>query len=206
MGAKTSEHWSSAKEFSERGLPNQAIGGGVFTAKACMPLLDYMTSGYIIRSFADVAISAKTENGINSFVYVTGDSSQFGSHPNIQLPSIGDGVHRDYIKFNSPWSIETPPGYSCLFFQPEYFFEKRFKLLPAIVDTDKYTNPVNFPGLMTQDGDFTIKAGTPLMCVFPFKREEFSSSVSLGRLPIPITRGFFKQAYKIFCRAKKVYE
>jgi hypothetical protein len=56
--------------------------------------------------------------------------------------------------------------------------EERFTLFPGIVDTDIYDNEVLFPGYMHGKKDsFLIEAGTPLLWVFPFKRDEWNSSV-----------------------------
>lgn len=196
--------WKTAKEFVTRGLRDP--GDGKLTAKACTPMMDYMISGYLIRTFCDVSVSVETTDDQQRFWYVTPNSSQMSVHLNYQLPSIGDGTKRDYVKFNSPWTITTEHGYSCLFYQPEYLFERRFKLFPAIVDTDKYDNPVNFPGIFTNDANFTIEAGTPLMCVFPFKRTEFVSEIVSKKSAESMTKGIFRGGYKKFFRSKKSYE
>lgn len=198
--------WKTAKEFVTRGLHQSLVGGGNFTAKACMPLLDYMTSGYLIRTFSDVSFSVESENGSQNFWYVSPNAHQVNGHTNAQLPNIGDGIKRDYIKFNNPWIIRTEPGYSCLFYQPEYFFERRFRLFPGIVDTDTYDSPVNFPGILTANGNFVVDAGTPLMCVFPFKRTEFIAKIEKEKRTEPLTKSLLRGGYKKFFRAKKSYE
>ena len=198
--------WKSAKQFAEMGLTAGHIVSAGMTAKACMPMRDYMVSGYLIRSYADVAFTVEEREGQEAFTFVTPESSQIEMHHNWQLPSIGDGKTRDYIKFNNPWVIETDPGYSCLFYPPEYLFEDRFRLLPSIVDTDRYDAPVKFPGMFTKRGDFVVKAGTPLMCVFPYKRDEFESQVTFGKFSKPLVANLLKNAYKNFFRVKKVYE
>lgn len=78
-----------------------------------------------------------------------------------------------YPKFNNPWAIKTPKGYSTLFVQP-FHRESIFTILPGIVDTDIYTAPVNFP-FVINDPDFEgyIKEGTPIAQVIPVKRDEW---------------------------------
>ena len=51
----------------------------------------------------------------------------------------------------------------------------RFTILPGVVDTDTYTAPVNFPGVLT-DVKFEglIPAGTPIAQVVPFQRESWT--------------------------------
>ena len=75
------------------------------------------------------------------------------------------------VKFENPWRIYTPKDYSVAFFQPEYQFENRFTVLPGVVETDAY-HQVHFPAIIHEQKDFIIKAGTPFMQVFPFKRSQ----------------------------------
>ena len=98
-------------------------------------------------------------------------------HPFNQLP-IGDwDQRRNYLKFMNYWQIKTPPGYSCMFYQPQNF-ETRFVMFSAIVSTDTYEGNINFPGyLIAEEDEFIIEEGTPLITVFPFKREEWQSVV-----------------------------
>jgi hypothetical protein len=197
--------WKTAKEFFQRG-DMKALRSGGKTAKACIPMRDYMTSGYVIRTFSDVAFTVEQREEGEIFWYVAGDTSQINIHKNWQLPNTGDGKRRDYIKFFNPWVINTPPGYSCLFYQPDYLFERRFKLFPAIVDTDGHDMTVEFPGMFTTDGSFTIEAGTPLMCVFPFKRDEFQSEVEFGPPKKSLIESALNNGYRRYFRKKKLYE
>jgi len=198
---------TSAKDFIERGLEVKNPRSQGLTAKACMPIRDYMTSGYVIKTYADISFTVEEdEHGNEMFWYITPDSSSLSGHGNIQLPSTGDGVKRDYIKFMNPWTIKTAPGYSCLFYPPEYLFEDRFKLFPAIVDTDGYDQPIHFPGKIIKRGSFIVNAGTPIMCVFPFKRDDFTSEVVFGKEKASIMSHVLSGAYKKFFRVKKSYE
>ena len=54
---------------------------------------------------------------------------------------------------------------------------KNYKMLPAIVDTDKHDDAVNFVGVGLKK-QFTIKPGEPLMIVYPFKRDDWSMDIS----------------------------
>lgn len=77
------------------------------------------------------------------------------------------------LKFISPWSVETPPGWSCLFTSPFNHLETRFKILDGIIDTDEHRLSINFPFFWTGDTSTNqiIKSGTPIVQVIPFKRE-----------------------------------
>ena len=59
---------------------------------------------------------------------------------------------------------------------PTYQFEKRFTVLPVIVETDSYHH-INFPSIWHTTKDAIIERGTPFIQVIPFKRDEWNISV-----------------------------
>lgn len=153
------------------------------TIKKCMPVFDAINSGYIIKSQVDVFVTqkeAEDQNGNFIGTMPWYEWANFGAlsfhtveqaltHPGRQdLPKWAS-----YPKWVNPWSIETPSGYSCLFVAP-FHRESIFTILPGVVDTDTYTAPVNFPFVLN-DWKFEglIPAGTPIVQVIPFKRDEF---------------------------------
>jgi hypothetical protein len=161
------------------------------TIKKCVPVLDYMTSGYVIRAVSDFSFSRKISTEMNSKIEVINFYSHveneiqvptIGTHAHLQFPLVLQDVKKCLLKFNNFWRIKTPPGYSCLFYQPFYFLEQRFTILPGIVDTDEFNHPVSFPFYINAYGDqelsFDIKAGEPLVCVMPFKRDSWGSKFS----------------------------
>ena len=84
-------------------------------------------------------------------------------------------------KFYNPWIIKTPPGYSCLFVSPLNNADDRFSIISAIVDTDTYTQYINFPFIVNGDKypelDTIVKKGTPYVQVIPFKRDNWRMKV-----------------------------
>jgi hypothetical protein len=146
--------------------------------KKCIPVLDYLTSGYIIQNVYQFHL-VKKQDGI----YTGHDSACIktgfvGAQPHVQAPTEIDGKRYHYIKLHQPWMIKTPPGYSCLFYQPYYFFNKKYEIFPGIVDTDKYTEAVSLIGILHAD-ELTIDPGDPLVLVLPFKRDEWQSEIEL---------------------------
>lgn len=147
------------------------------TIKRCIPVFDAMTSGYTILLTADLFIKFEYENGLR------GQRTQWSSlidyplidHHAPEQFSTYPGVEKGFPanKFINPFSIITPPGYSCLFTQPMHQEKSPIKIFEAIVDTDKQ-HIVNFP-FIYKDKDFEgiIPAGTPLVQVIPFKREKW---------------------------------
>ena len=176
-----------------------------YTVTSCIPVRDYMTSGYVILNDVDRVITPLEDRDPVDF----SDHSPIGPmmfHPHAQCPVKIQGRDRHYFKVPNPWDINTPRGYSCLFYQPAYLFESRFQMLPAIVDTDRYNMPINFIGAITSPESFVLEAGTPLMVVFPFKRDEWESEVKLqspkhDRLRLV----YLNKIYQRFFHNKKVY-
>jgi hypothetical protein len=149
------------------------------TIRGCVPVLDYLTSGYIIRAHSQLLITPKLiDVDLESFWWKS-SNTVLDTHNHIQCPIKIDGVKKTYMKYENCWGIKLPKGYSCLFYQPHYFLEKRFVLFPAIVDCDEYNNPVSFSGYMSSKESFYINPGDPIVAVFPFKRDDWTSNARL---------------------------
>jgi hypothetical protein len=172
------------------------------TVKGCIPFLDSLTSGYLLKIPQDLKI---IHNKINpdtnqpdSF-YRTVDlddqllhakSINLGKqkadvHPPVQLegsPYIEKNKNLPFFKIINPWIIKTPPGYSCLFVPPLNNADDRFSIIPAIVDTDTFPNEINFPIVINGDKyptlDTILKKGTPYVQVIPFKRDKWKMKIT----------------------------
>jgi len=159
------------------------------TIKKCMPVRDYLTSGYIIPAWMDIKITTdsngKYENMSREPYNPQGEYrvgcewhgiKQLEGSP---LANLIDG--EKCLKLISPWNITTPKGYSTFFTSP-FYTEGDITALPGIVDTDLHDIPINFPCILNSNECY-IKRGTPLIQVFPFKRENWDSEVSSVDLP-----------------------
>jgi len=142
-------------------------GGTLATIKKCMPVFDAITAGYIITSPADIMVTIK--EGAQYFEWANFGLISF--HPIEQAPEHPARKPYQYPKWNNPWAIKTPKGYSTMFVQPMHR-ESVFTILPGIVDTDTYTAPVNFP-FVVNDSNFEglIPKGTPIAQLIPVKRD-----------------------------------
>jgi hypothetical protein len=157
--------------IGENGNPNHTI-------KACMPIFDVITAGYIFKLSADIHF-INDHNGSITSQWSTNNLRPIESHPTTQYQEykVPDGYHHTAFKFIQPWVVETPPGYSCLFMQPALRDDLPFQIIPAIVDTDKHPIKVNFPFFIKEHFEGTLEMGTPIMQIIPFKREEWSHEV-----------------------------
>lgn len=152
------------------------FGGPGMTAKKCSPMMDAMMAGYHILLAGDVhvtvdergmSIVANPNPGLGELVQFH-SKDQAGGKTSPSFPG-------DVPKFINPWVIKTRKGYSCRIDAPVNRFDPRFTCLSAIVDTDsdRYTKQINFPAIWHQK-EFAgiIKAGTPLVTVTPFRRND----------------------------------
>lgn len=184
------------------------------TIKKCMPVFDMITTGYLIVLPSDIIVKQETtESGLSVPFY---EWPQFGLiefHSVEQAPTHPNrGYHETYPKFINPWSIKTPKGYSTLFIQPTHR-ESVFSILPGVVDTDKYTAPVNFPFILNDiNFEGIIPAGTPIAQVIPFKRDSWKMDIGNSkiyeeqkRVGILNTSKIF-DSYKTLFRTKKQYK
>jgi hypothetical protein len=184
------------EKMDAKQLIKNGISVNSFTIKGCTPVADYLTNGYILRASSDILITPERQADIKDFWWVS-KHARVGTHVHGQCPIKINNANNVYIKILLDWCIETPKGYSCYFYQPEFFFQDKFRLLPAIVDTDTYKYPINFPGLVLAEDTFTIAAGTPLMVVFPFKREDWDSEINyLTEERLSPVRLYFERGYK----------
>jgi hypothetical protein len=170
------------------------------TVKGCMPFLDTLTAGYLLKMPQDFYLrhnvdnkNDKGENFKDSFqtygLYEQQQllgaksinlNSSIDIHPTKQVegaPFIEKNKNLPFYKIINPWKIKTPKGYSCLFVPPLNNSDDRFSIIPGIVDTDTFPNEINFPVILNGDKyptlETTIKKGTPYVQVIPFKRDSW---------------------------------
>lgn len=210
--------WYKSLESYVGGVKKPAgNGSSTGTIKRCMPVFDAITGGYIIPTYVDIFISQQqlinqeTKEPLNETTpwYEWPSFKPLGFHPIEQAPNYPQKnslpLEASYPKWVNPWAIKTPPGYSCLFVQPVHR-ESPFTILPGVVDTDKYTAPVNFPFVLN-DWKFEglIPAGTPMAQVIPFKRDSWKMSLG-GKTEVEEqAKTFLKLRTKFFDSYKYQY-
>jgi len=189
------------KEVTERGTSA--------TIKKCVPVLDILSAGYIIPTWSDIWVTKKD----NERVLITHNSvMKIETHPKPQIENHPERKNNDVaFKFLNPWSIKTPLGYSCLFVAPFHNPNPYFEALSALVDTDDYSVPVNLPFFLKSD-DFEglIPAGTPLIQVIPFKRENWKMSfgnredeINAAKREVELKTLLFNSYRRLFWRKKE---
>ena len=170
------------------------------SVKGCIPFLDSLTSGYILKMPMDYYIEhnilvegeRQTRMVAGNEIYRHSNlpnevNLNFGQpefHPTLQLkgcPMVEKNKKLSFHKILNPWIIETPPGYSTMFLPPLNNSDDRFSIIPGIVDTDTFKEEVNFPIVVNGDKyhtlQTTIEIGTPYVQVIPFKREPWKMKI-----------------------------
>jgi hypothetical protein len=141
-------------------------------------ILYFLSAGYILYTQADIEVSQ--QDGQPYFKWISQDAIGFHAIEQAPLHPYQNGA--PYPKWNSPFTIKTPPGYSTLFVSPLHNPNGIFTVFPGIVDTDKYTATVNFPFVLN-DVNWTgiIEAGTPMVQVIPFKRDSWKQETGSAK-------------------------
>jgi len=171
------------------------------TVKGCMPFLDTLTSGYLLKMPVDYYLEHNVRNGKGDLDTgnVSGQERRNDLADKINLnygmekqlhgveqiagsPLLNKNKGLKIHKILNPWIIKTPPGYSCLFLPPMNNTDDRFSIIPGIVDTDSFSLEINFPIVLNGDKypviKTTIKKGTPYVQVIPFKREKWKMKIT----------------------------
>lgn len=153
------------------------VNGSGQTVKRCMPFLDAMTFGWMVTLAATVRIEV-SENGsrndcgwdFDKTMVSSHGAGQVAGHPRLPMPP---------MKFHNYWTIQTPPGWSCLFIPPTNRPHAVFEVASGIVDTDTYQSLIHFPFFMlVGDGVHVIEKGTPIAQLIPFQREQSAMTLA----------------------------
>jgi hypothetical protein len=152
---------------------------GMGTYKACTPLVDSLTSGYMVVSSADILVrnAIEDEQGYIPRIdwtvsWAPLDIQQQEVLGNYPIPY---GYSKDSFRWSHDWKVETPPGYSLMISHPAHRHDLPFFTLSGIVDTDKHPSRLLFPFFVREGFEGLIPEGTPIAQIIPFKRDNWKS-------------------------------
>lgn len=163
------------------------------TAKRCMPMMDAVMFGYTIVLTEDIKVERNEvqvpdgwSDKISESISGTRPYYRWSSGLGVEFHTTDQAetnvkVRAPIPKWLSPWSIQTPRGYSCLFVAPLNNDGMAFTPFAGVVDTDTYTPVVNFPFLLSDPSfEGLVPAGTPIVQVIPFQREAWTIETVVG--------------------------
>jgi hypothetical protein len=166
MDAYTNEPGKKGLTMSQ-GRPNMS-------PKKCTPMLDSLTSGYIISLWSDVWINSNDETFEVDWKTQRPVFEKHGSDTvRVETP---EGYHAHVLKYLNTWIPETPKGYSLLVTSPFGYKNLPFQAVPAIIDTDKSTLDIVPPMWIKKNFSGVVEKGTPLIQLIPFKRDDWEAT------------------------------
>ena len=191
------------------------------TVKRCVAFLDMLSSGYIIKTPFDIYIDTTGDTPqfdipetMKVFVSL-GNKALVGSHDLKQVagyPFDTEKYIEHLFRVNVIWVVETNPGYSTLFIQPQHQEVSPLSAISAVIDTDTYPSDGLMSFLVKKNFKGIVPKGTPLLQIIPFKREEYESEyietqekVSQIKNILLQVRSVFNSGYKKFLWHKKSY-
>ncbi len=140
------------------------------TVKQCRPFFDALTFGWMIPLPTDIHVEAEEPDEIQ-FEY---DYDIPLIHPHAEGEMGPDTPYENtaVLQWLSPWRIRVPDGYSVLLVPPMNRREPRFSVFSGIIDFDNCFFNINSP-FAWQEIPYsgTIKKGTPIAQIIPFKRD-----------------------------------
>jgi len=146
--------------------------------KTCIPVLDVLMSGYLIKTSVNIYIS-KNQNGSISIDYDKDleDNDPIGLRPEQMGATIPRpaGHLKDHLVWTPNWGWKTPRGYSMLVTHPMNRWDLPFTTMSAIVDSDKFHGPGNMPFFLKEGFEGLIPKGTPYIQLLPIKRKDWKA-------------------------------
>jgi hypothetical protein len=149
----------------------------------CPGMFDQAQAGYIISAHVDIHIKANRQAVLVMVDNIPPgfESSKMDYDLVAGMAPIKDNVQKNVRKVPLPWAIFCKPGYSTTVMAATMhspFLDKLY-IYPGIVDHDSF-HTINLIFSVTEECEFTIYAGTPLLQVIPFKRETITAEYGKG--------------------------
>jgi hypothetical protein len=148
-------------------------GAANMSVKACVPFLDSLTSGYIIKLHCDILVEWEEDN--NFTMKWTSDIPPLTPRGISIAESIPTAS--GYTAFLQAWEIKhcfkVPKGYSVLVTHPFNRLDLPFIATSGVVDADNGIGAGGVPFALKKGFSGIIEAGTPILQLFPFKRDDW---------------------------------
>lgn len=172
------EWYKKLSPYIDENIKSHRSRKGVnLTAKTCMPILDSISTGYMITlpcdlNFVDRKTYGRRVDWEVSWKAIT-------PHTEDQVSGIGlpDIYEKTPLKFEAMWRVRPPNGYSLLYTHPFYHYDLPFITATGIVDADVYDSAINLPFFIRKDFFGILEKGTPIAQIIPIKRESWHSEV-----------------------------
>lgn len=148
--------------------------------RACAGTIDFLAAGVTLPAWSNFYFRldatgkdweiAADEMSPSAGVSIV-NAFHYESTGKCPITSVREIETSSYPKLVNPWRIETAPGWSSLIVPIYWEPSPNYDIVPAIVHTDFY-HTANVVLNIKTDQEFSIKYGTPLVQIIPFKRSE----------------------------------
>lgn len=149
----------------------------IATWKACMPFMDIMMSGYVMRTPCDIEFYLDENNKICSKINDKKNKDFCSDRPPMLNFYQPDGYYLHHFAWWIDWGVILPEGYSAMYTTPFNRFDLPFINTSGIIDNDVVNLSGNLPFFIREGWTGVLPKGTPFVQIFPFKREDWSSSI-----------------------------
>lgn len=150
-----------------------AYGLPGMTVKACLPVTDVLSLGFIIPLPFDIQLMVPEDRVSIQMGWAADVPFQpVEQHHPGQIGAPEPPFQATMpLKFINPWRIKVPDGYSVLFSQPFSRPDLPFTCFSGLVDCDRFDTTINFPFVWSGPvGTTILPAGTPIAQLVPIRR------------------------------------
>jgi hypothetical protein len=141
--------------------------------KSCMPFFDSFASGYTVELWCDVHFKLN-DDGSHHASWGSARPIPIASRNPLDNPMpVPNGYEPKHYVWQFPYNIQTPKDYSILITHPINRFDLPFLSLSGIVDSDSVMGRGNIPFFIKDNFEGVIEAGTPILQIIPFKRDNW---------------------------------
>jgi hypothetical protein len=187
------------------------------TVKKCQAVFDSMTAGYYLLCPVDIFIDATGPK-----LQIQIPASYFSQYNEIIAEHTPQQVekypkknyfHPEVLRIHPMWLAHTPKNYSTLFTEPMHENNTGLHAIPGIIDTDTYISDGYLSFFVEKDFKGTIKQGTPIIQIIPFKRDKWKSFISkdknsdmtIAKQQMKV-RTVFQNGYRTKFWSKKIFQ
>jgi hypothetical protein len=171
---RKAERWLGGKPE----IKNYASNRGM---KNCIPILDSLTSGYMIETWCDIQVKKVlledgTEDTQVTWMVPPDPVKVRRVELNPTFPVPAGHNNKLHFVWVLPWFMKLPQGYSAYVGHPLNRFDLPFTTCSGIVDLDGgLGSDANLPFFLKDDFEGIIPTGTPIVQIIPIKRESWKS-------------------------------
>lgn len=179
---------------------------GNSSPKACMPVFDAMTAGYMMLTPHDIEIRIFPEQPdvpqlhtsyLGPSIIKERAEDLAGMMP--ALPGFTAGV----FIWHTAFEAITPPGYSMLYTHPLNYDDLPFRTSSGFMDNDIYGHSGSIPFSVLKGWEGVIPKGTPFLQMIPIKRESWThfanekvlEDESETAIPRTVRRGYYRDIF-----------